>query len=715
MTEPPINVDMKWFDLNADPGAIDKAATAWTDLGEVGSTAAEDLQTAAGKVYDDPWKGDTRDSYEIHQKALRDSTDGFTAAAGPVKDALTTIASSLRTAQGKLDTTKSTVVNAVACTVTETQLKFRPKTPEESQQVLDAVDAAKEIRQDLDTALSEQTTALQTAKSDWTALSNDWEDIANGGVLDAFPDMPAAPDDGGVITLPDGTVVVNTGESDDDVSVVTQPDGTVIVTVNGTPTTYPPGTDIVLRTGSGNDTVALTGDTAVTVVAGDGNDAVNADGLFPLMPGPETNQTILGGSGNDTVALGSGDNRVSTGGGNDSVTLGGGDNHVATGDGNDSVDTGSFLNPNGRDGDNIVSTGRGDDTVTTGRGDDRVYTGSGNDSIRDHGGDNVVDAGGGNDTIEVGDGDDTIYGGSGSDSIDTARGGNNSVSGGDGDDTIYGSQNGDDEIYAGAGDDFVNGINGDNHIDGGSGDDILYGGRGDDVIHGGDGDDVMYGGHGDDHVDGGEGTDAAYIQDGSDTTSDENEATEHVDIADTDFINIDGSDHFTTRTQADLDLIAASPSGTQLVDALHENRDPNFWAGNNELTITETTDQNGYATQNKNLWGNHDSAINYNPTFEHAGGKPVNVLYHEMAHVHSYWNGNIDRSEYTGGDDWRNDDDGNPEPVPNSERQATGLPIDHDGDGDYEIDPEQPFHLTDNGLRREMGLPERQQYGRPNP
>jgi len=225
----------------------------------------------------------------------------------------------------------------------------------------------------------------------------------------------------------------------------------------------------------------------------------------------------------------------------------------------------------------------------------------------------------------------------------------------------------------------------------------------------------MYGGHGNDHVDGGEGHDAAYIQDGSDSVSDENEVTENVEIANHDFINVEGSDRFVARTQADLDLISASPSGTQMIDSLHENRDPNFWAGQNDLTITETTDQNGYATRNKNGWGNHDSEINYNPTFELGGAPPVNVLYHEMAHVHSYWNDNYDRSEYTGGDDWRTGDDGNPEPVPNAERQATGLPIDHDGDGDYEIDPRQPFHLTDNGLRREMGLPERDRYGRENP
>ncbi|HIW64078.1 MAG TPA: calcium-binding protein [Candidatus Stackebrandtia excrementipullorum] len=712
MTEPPINVDITWFDLKADPDAIDKAASSWTDLGDVGADTADNLQEAAGKVYDDPWEGDTRTSYEGHQKSLRDSCDDFKTAASPVSSALTTIASTLRTAQGNLDGTKSAIVGSVACTVTATQLKFRPATPAESQQVLDAVDEAKQTRQELDKVLQEQRDKIQDAQSGWQALSTQWKDVANGGVRDAFPNLPTAPTDGGTITMPDGTVIVNTGEDSDDVTVTTTSDGTVVVTVNGTATEYPPGTDIVLRTGGGNDDVSLHGDTNVTVVAGDGNDTV---GGTAITPASDNNHTVLGGDGNDTVNLGAGDNRISTGGGNDTVNLGGGNNHVATGDGSDTVHDGGLLDHNGSGGDNIVSTGRGDDTVRTLGGNDRIYTSGGNDTVKTSGGDNIVDAGSGNDTIDLGTGDDVVYGGSGNDRIDTVRGGNNQISGGDGGDIIYGSDTGDDRIFAGSGDDFVSGVAGDNHIDGGSGDDVLYGGRGDDVVYGGEGDDVMYGGRGDDHVDGQGGDDAAYVQDGSDTTSDSNETQQHVDIADTDFIDIEGSDHFTARTQADLDLIAASPSGTDMVQQLHDKQDPNIWPGQHELTIVETTDQNGYAKWSSSIFGNQTSRIEYNPTYESNGGVPTNVLYHEMAHIYSGWNGNYDDSPYTGGDDWRNDDEGNPEPVPNSERQATGLPIDADGDGDYEIDPEQPFHLTDNGLRNEMGLPERDHYGRPNP
>ena len=713
MTEPPINVDTAWFDLKADPDAIDKAASAWKDLGTVGTTAADDLQAAAGKVYDDPWTGDTRDSYEAHQKSIRDSCDSFESAATPVHSALTTIASTLRTAQSNLDSAKSSVVGSVACTVTDTQLQFRPATPEESQQVLDAVDEAKQIRSDLDTTLGEQRSALESAQSNWDDLSTKWQAIADGGLQDAFDDLPAPPKDGDAIVMPDGSVIVNSGEDDDDVMVSTRSDGTVVVTVNGKSTEYPPGTNVVLRTGGGDDTIKLVGDTDVTVVAGDGDDTVA--GPVSILSGSDNNHTVLSGDGDDTVNLGSGDNRISTGGGDDTVNLGSGNNHVATGGGDDTVDDRTFIDTNGDGGNNIISAGRGDDTVSTTSGDNRIYAGRGYDTVTTGNGDNVIDGGSGDDTITTGSGDDVIYGGSGDDRIDTIRGGNNQVSAGDGSDIVYGSEDGDDHIYGGAGDDFVSGVGGDNHIDGGSGNDVLYGGRGNDVIYGGDDDDVIYGGKGEDYVDGGDGNDDAYIQDDSDTVSDASETVENVDIADTSFITIEGSSHFTARTQADLDLIASSPAGSDMIEELAADIDPNFMPGNNELIITETTDQNGYASTSESIFGNHDSQIQYNPTFELDGGLPVNTLYHEMAHVHSYWNDHIDRSDYTGGDDWRTDDDGNPEPVPNSERQATGLPIDADGDGDYEIDPDHPYHLTDNGLRDEMGLPIRDRYGREKP
>jgi hypothetical protein len=50
--------------------------------------------------------------------------------------------------------------------------------------------------------------------------------------------------------------------------------------------------------------------------------------------------------------------------------------------------------------------------------------------------------------------------------------------------------------------------------------------------------------------------------------------------------------------------------------------------------------------------------------------------------------------------------------VPNRERAAVGLPIDHDADPATAIrlDPDHPYALAENGLREELGLPGRERY-----
>lgn len=102
--------------------------------------------------------------------------------------------------------------------------------------------------------------------------------------------------------------------------------------------------------------------------------------------------------------------------------------------------------------------------------------------------------------------------------------------GGDGNDTLFGgsgilTKNGirPDELYAGAGDDYVNGKEGDDILAGGAGKDYLVGGEGKDVIYGGDNPNNYYidqrntGADGDDKLYGNAGDDQLYAQDGNDT------------------------------------------------------------------------------------------------------------------------------------------------------------------------------------------------------
>lgn len=117
----------------------------------------------------------------------------------------------------------------------------------------------------------------------------------------------------------------------------------------------------------------------------------------------------------------------------------------------------------------------------------------------------VIYAGAGNDTVQGGNNISTFYGEAGN---DTLRGGvgDDRLYGGIGDDLLNGG-NGDDTLTGDSGTDQLEGGNGNDQLDGGDGNDVLNGGNGDDLLFGGTGVDDLAGGNGDDLLDGGTGAD----------------------------------------------------------------------------------------------------------------------------------------------------------------------------------------------------------------
>jgi hypothetical protein len=365
-----------------------------------------------------------------------------------------------------------------------------------------------------------------------------------------------------------------------------------------------------------------------------------------------------------------------------------------------------------------IRSGEGEDVIEVGEGVDVdlvLLGGEGNDRLRGGGGGETMLGGRGRDDLFGRTGNDYLSGGSDIDYVE-GQGGSDRISGGHGNDTLYGLGS-DNYLAGGEGDDYVEGGKGNDTADGGAGNDVISGGRGDDTVRGGAGDDVVYAGHGRDTIDGGSGADDAYRQDEDEAT---NSGSITVEVtSDAGFINIDGSDEFVERVEADLDMYRASPTGQQMLAELEDMRDPSRWPGQHSLTIKELENdpnyrpndrmdpgENGKANRGgESVFGNRDSRIEYNPsfTFDSQQGRPSVVLYHEMAHVYSYWNGNVDDDLIVGGPD-----DG----IKNAERQAVGLPYDHDGDSSTpdRIDPEQPLQYTENGLRDEMELPTRDSY-----
>jgi uncharacterized protein YukE len=367
----------------------------------------------------------------------------------------------------------------------------------------------------------------------------------------------------------------------------------------------------------------------------------------------------------------------------------------------------------------VLRTGAGNDTITVAPGSRVRVTligGGGDDRIRGGDGADTILGNWGRDTIEAGAGQDRVSGGADGDYLDGQRGGD-AIDGGLGDDTLYGLD-GDDKLWGGHGRDYLDGGTGSDLIAGDAGSDVGAGGRDSDRIHGGAGDDVLYAGAGKDHLDGGAGTDRAYAQREDVTEAAETEVT--VELSDAaGFVRIEGSADFVTRVQSDLDALRGSERGAEMLRALQQSRDDSVSAvadwpilgslasQGHTLTIREIDVENGFASQTRYLNGQVDATIEYSPRWDdfRAGAPvpPVVVLYHELAHVYDYFHNTLAEGDYIGSD--------NPG-VPNLERAAAGLPIDHDGDPStpYRLDPDHPLEYTENGMREELGRFPRLRY-----
>ena len=357
---------------------------------------------------------------------------------------------------------------------------------------------------------------------------------------------------------------------------------------------------------------------------------------------------------------------------------------IRTGDGNDTIEAAPNVTVN-----MVVDAGAGDDHIVTGMGDDRIYGGDGNDFIQTIGGRNDIDGGSGDDVIHGGDGANVIYGGRGNDEIH-AGSGFNYIDGGRGDDVIHGGD-GENIISAGGGSDQVNLAGGTNTV---------YTGDGDSRIEGAGGDDTVYATVND--VINSAGAAAATV------------VNVEIDPALGRSVEVTGSDAFRERMEAELDFLRASPAGQQMLAELDAAA-----ANGNTVTIRElANEQNGYAQtmdrvsaeiRNGQAGEGSDVLVSYNPSF-HMDAFPTSnvVLFHELSHAYNGVTGTFQPGTYVG----EGPDSGR---VPNAERQAVGLetsnePFDFDGDPGTPPTTHNPMHLTENGIRREMGLPDRPSY-----
>jgi hypothetical protein len=460
------------------------------------------------------------------------------------------------------------------------------------------------------------------------------------------------------------------------------------------------------------------------------------DGTAAALPGTRPSVTTLpdGKQAFSDVLYAAGDVRITR------ETIGGGTNPISGGPGNPGDQFANTI---------VINTGSGNDTVNVSQRTDgsldveinglkaqikldsgqqlAIRTGDGNDKIVANGNVTVamdVRGGAGNDTITTGQGNDRVDGGLGDDTIST-RGvrddvfgnrGNDTIDAGDGHDQVRGGL-GNDTLQGGRGRDYVDGGQGDDIVQGGSGNDILSGGRGNDTLRSEAGNDRVYTGAGNDTVDNARGNDVVYGQNGEDSFTaarGANNAVTNVDMS-TDVgstITVNGSQDFRDIVQDDLEFLrssaegrrqlshidAAAPSGNTVTiqELTHENNG-RAWGRNSAFM---TTDRNGNAVAGRGS----DSTIEYNPSY-HTNQSPTAplVLSHELGHSYNHVTGTMQPGFFTG----RGPDNG----MPLAEFQVVGLPGGGltfnfpGGNGPSTMNP-----VTENSLRREMGLPDRPNY-----
>ncbi len=368
------------WDLEADPGAVRRAAQAWLDLSKTTDHEADAVDKPARRVYAGPWAGDAADTYNHHRSRLTGDIREASQLARGAARTLETVAAVLTSAQNMLSASWHTITVRCGVVVQGGKVTFLPADDADVAAINAAVSEAKEIRSDLDAKLLDSVGDLSKAEPALAVIARAWKSVA-AGRKDPFDVPPEAKRTGVLFDPKQNRFIVNGGAGDDKISVRVDPKtGERIVVVNGQEYVMPPGTRLTVRGGSGNDTVTV-------------------------QPGTELNLTVLGSDGNDTVTTGAGHDRVLGGDGSDVVTSSDGNDRVSGGADPDYID--------GQGGNDVLRGDAADDIVYGLSGDDRIAGGDGSD---------YLESGADRDTVDGGTGDDVVSGDRDADTIQTSAG-----------------------------------------------------------------------------------------------------------------------------------------------------------------------------------------------------------------------------------------------------------------------------------------------------
>ncbi len=344
-----------------------------------------------------------------------------------------------------------------------------------------------------------------------------------------------------------------------------------------------------------------------------------------------------------------------------------------------------------------------------------------------------IDSGSGDDRLLCGGGFTKIDAGPGDDRIFT-RSGASYIEAGDGNDVVSAHGSGPMTAYGGKGHDTLSGGEGACFIDGGLGDDVLVGGRGHNVLSGADGDDQITPGPGRNTIYTGTGVDFithlrpdvqlfnAYSasEPVPSTLADDSGVIIAAKGLDSCGIVVEGTPRFQERVNDDLRLLLGSGNGRQLLDVLGEVARR---SGKPVLIRELTEEENGMCfpgrtPQDDPFIRNGEAGIPtlgctvyYDPSFLKGEVTSVVHLYHELCHAYNFVTGTTFPGWSPDGVDANKPRDA----VPNAELQAVGLTVEASA-FDFDKDPatapltSNPEPFTENGLRKEFGIPPRRQY-----
>lgn len=366
-------------------------------------------------------------------------------------------------------------------------------------------------------------------------------------------------------------------------------------------------------------------------------------------------------------------------------------------------------------GDDTIQGGSGNDTIVGGQGNDTLKGGKGNDRITDDAGFNKIYGEAGSDVLVAhSDAVDSsgkhlyanqIFGGAGRDYLE---GGNAAdyLSGGDGYDVLYGL-GGNDVLKGGAGKDYIDGGEGNDSLFGDEGNDDLVGGVGSDALYGGAGKDLLVGGKGSDAIYGGDGDDNIITSGADDSLADKADGDKVTTVGNMNIANnfsITGDQYETARIKSDLEFLSSIANGQKLFSEIAKT--------GHAVTIDTSNKGNScgsYAGLNSDPTRGSDSFVHYNlskiaidsGTATWGLRAPVIGMFHELCHSYNAAIGNMDQNYY---------DQTTGKIVSGlTANSAKGLEWQAVGLQNSNI-ANNPDLLTENGLRGLLGFEQRTRY-----